>query len=229
MYRKLSKFDVYGRERIWEVNVEDCKLCIKSYFKKSKKKRTFIKLMATEKKCIQEAISKTSRKLKMGYKDSIKCMELLPMTYEEKWIKLGCFQQPKLSGLRCIAYYDESWKLTNEKKERMNFFNNVKNDLDRFFDKSLIYDGVLTEDGMYNIFDIISDDIQCYRLEKLFTFIDKPFSNIKIVETVQTSSIHDIKELHKRFLEQGYRASVIRSRHALYEDNPSRYCLKIVT
>lgn len=184
----------------------------------------------------------------------IKCMLLKEATFKEKWIEEGCFQQPKLDGLRCLAFFFKNqWQLISRNEKEYLFLNHIKNDLN-FLDCNFIYDGELMHpDGFqtlcslatvqrkihpakeleeqitFEIFDIVSNDIQSKRFEHLFKFIhiNTLGNSIRIVNTIEVSKVNDIKKIHEIYISKGFEGSVLRSKNALYEHKRSSLCVKI--
>ena len=184
-------------------------------------------------------------------------MSLKTSTRDEKWITKGCFQQPKLDGLRCVAVYNETkikWDLWSKNRKEFLFLYHIKNALeDEVFDKSKIYDGELIhsqgfqklcnvanvnrkesseeeEPITYYIFDIIDRETdQANRLAFIYNFIDVNNKRvpIKIVESIEVSTWEEINNIHDYYKEKGYEGSVIRSRDNMYVFRRSSRCMKI--
>jgi hypothetical protein len=242
MNKRLFKANVKGKNLIWEVRVENNSIYISSYFQGSCKKREYLKELKNYEDAVKEAISRLNDKLRSGY-SLCKEINVKFMKFESindldgiSWINQGCFLQPKLKGVRCIAFYDSDTWIMIDKYHHPVTSKSIKQKLDEDFDKTLIYDGELTHpddidvtditsspDITFNIFDLVNDKAQYDRLERLYEFGRCTNNVVKIVETIEVSSIQDAKYLHSMFVGKGFEGSILRSKHAVYGYG----CLKI--
>jgi ATP-dependent DNA ligase len=273
--KQLIKVGEKGKELIWEISVIDNVITTVSYQKGSKKKKIYTRdvrgknigkknATSDNEQATKEALSKIENKIKLGYffKDEqtpsdilIKCMLLKDITYKEDWLSKGCFQQPKLDGIRCLALYkDSEWILLSRNNKKFLYLNHIKADLDLLFDKNFIYDGELVHpDGFQTlctlagvhrknkppleleqhvvlyIFDLINDKTQHERLNELskFVAINTLPHHIRIIESIEVSGVNEIKRLHQIFVKNGYEGSVIRSMFSKYEGKRSSFCVKV--
>lgn len=256
-HEKLTRTKL-DKSLVWEIWIEsNGKLFTSSYYLGSERKRTFEKKVETE-KAVLEAYKMTAKKLKQGYVkllDEVCEIDFMPfskITYKEFWIDKGCFQQPRLNGLRCLAIYkNEKWILFDKDRRPLPNLQHVKIELNTISSKKdLIYDGILThpngneflhtickdqkkeyadieKDTVFNIFDIINCENQYSRLELLFSNIGTAatlIDSVRIVETIEVSSVKDILQLHKIFLEKGYKGSIVRAKSGFYSNG---YCAAI--
>lgn len=262
MEKQVLVKNLNNRELFWEISVDNNIITTVFYHKDGKKKVYSKEIkgkknITDEEQALKEALSRIEQKRNYGYTllnesqyENFKCMLFNKFTGTEDWIENGCFQQPKLNGIRCIALYSGEWVLLNKDKKKFPYLFQIKKELELFLDKNTIYDGVLTiphgfptlfklvnakcqpDNEMeqlivFNIFDIISEEIQHTRLKKLSMFVDVSSLSgcIKIVESIEVSSLDVIKNLHTKFINKGYEGSVLRSMKSIYEDRS--FCVVI--
>lgn len=174
---------------------------------------------------------------------------------KESWVKDGAYVQPKLDGKRCIAYFkNDKWICQSRNKKEYKFLHNIKNYLDAYFDKKIIYDGELLLPGkniqelseivtvnqkkaheneykiIYNIFDIVdfhlNQEERLNELEKQFMKITKE-SPLDFVKVIEVNNWDDILKEHKKYVKDGYEGTVCRYKYGKYVSKRSQHILKI--
>lgn len=226
IFDRLYKINKKGNRIVWEIYVKDD--VVEWSYSEDDRKTVFRKTYKVGKEAATQAVLKIKRKKKIGYiSDKI---SIRRMSFDRPITLIGnCFLQPKLAGLRCISFFRVSeWLFVDKNKMvfRYDDFSVIKKDLDAF-DKNLIYDGVLsqtTDKVVYTIFDLINDESQYVRLEKLYTMTYKIGETVKIIETIEISDPKDIYYVHDMFKKAGHSGTIIRYKYGFYEDNTSHYC-----
>lgn len=278
LYKILNLGKKNERKVFWEIMVVNDEIITKFYYENSTKMKEGVPTKAVAKNvgkknettAQQQAFKMMQSKIKAkinkeGYQylhlereeRDFEVMSLKTSTRNEVWIEEGCFQQPKLDGIRCIALYkNDQWELYSKKHNKFLFLNHIKNSLlAENFDKSKIYDGELihkkgfqtlinivnvnrqtappTEQEneiFYFIFDVIDLNLnQTTRLAEIYKYVEinSQPSSIKIVESIEVCTWKDIEKIHTYFKEQKYEGSVIRHKNSNYVTKRSTKCMKI--
>lgn len=276
LYKILNVGKPAERKVFWEITVVDDEINTKFYYEKSDKIKEGPPTKAVAKnvgkknettaqeQALKMMKSKINAKIKEGYqflhldieKKDFEIMSLKTSTRDETWVEEGCFQQPKLDGIRCVALYKEQgWELYSKKHNKFPFLEHIKQALQsQNLDKTKIYDGeLLHPDGfqtlinivnvnrhtppseeqerevIYAIFDIIDYKLtQTMRLEQLHKYVEVNCGGpIRIVESIEVGTWEDINKLHNYFKVQKYEGSVVRHKNSLYVNKRSTRCMKI--
>lgn len=274
----LVKYSVAGKILFWEIEVIDNVIITTSYLQGGKKKviETIVRegknigkrnettpeeqavLMAQSKidskikKDTYEIYNNKAPKQKRKVYDPLKSTVMLfkRSNLREKWVTEGCFQQPKIDGLRCVAYYSNGWNLISRNRNKYPFLTHIKKDLNNL-DRSLIYDGELChrlgfqklvnivsanrkepaephleKEVYYTIFDIIDYDLpQDVRIEILNNF-KSVAKYIDVITSIEVDNWDSIRDVHASFVRRGLEGSIIRHKKKFYESKRSSYCMK---
>lgn len=203
-----------------------------------------------------EALSILKTKKDKGYTEKssgkVKTKYLLPMLAHEykknkDKVQFPCYVQPKLDGVRCIAFKDKDgeWVLYSRTgKEFPQPLNHIREDLkkldfDGYLDGELYADpSVMTFEEItgavrrgeysqeadklsYWIFDTISNDNYESRLESLCKAEKRSkslkCSSLRYVSTPAISDSNGIDEALFRYLQLGYEGAIIRNADGGYE------------
>jgi DNA ligase-1 len=198
---------------------------------------------------ILEMNSKIKDKLTEGYFETqaeasteLVVLPMLAKDYKEnkskvKWINV--WGQPKLDGMRCLAY-----KLNNEiilksrdgkMIENMDHIKLALKDLHDGFilDGELYSHGLSFQENMklikkyrpgetekisYHVYDNVQNKEFSFRYLDLFTCFEAK-DPIKIVKTVQLANEDDLKTFHEQNLKEGYEGSMLRHSDSEYKMN----------
>ena len=202
-----------------------------------------------EQQALLEAESKWNKKKDEGYKETLEEVTLVkedtdgfvkPMlaTDNIKYIKYPCYIQPKLDGIRCLAFNQEEVRLRSRSgkeinkpaiKERLEEaeLSNVTLDGEiyvhghKFQDVLKAIKGELDLPLYYWVYDVVMPGTFAKRLD----FLSKlTLKNLELGYApfifVQTRLIHNEQELqaaHKLNVKQGYEGSIIRNVDGKYE------------
>ena len=191
-----------------------------------------------EEQAKSESESKIKEKLTEGYfktkEEAEKNLVILPMLakkYEDeskkiKWDFTSVFIQPKLDGMRCLAFIDKksnTVKLLSRDGKIIENMSHIENRLSILFKgKDIVLDGELychgigfqgnmrlikkyrageSENIKYNIYDLVDDEDEYYIRKNTLDRYQKEFSensiNLNGVEFVKTYSIKNEEELKK--------------------------------
>lgn len=186
-----------------------------------------------EEQAIKQAESKIAEKIKEGYFETIEEAEksevILPMlakdfNKEKKKIKYPCFAQPKLDGMRGLFIKN---KLISRKNTPIDTLEHITNDLAGTIfipDGELYAHGLSFQENMklikkyrkdetekvkFHVYDIVSNDpfiVRYNQLRDLASVCD----TIELVETVEILNEDELKEVHARFLREGYEGTMVR-------------------
>ena len=180
---------------------------------------------------IKEAKSKIETKRSQGYFDNIGKASIseviLPMLakdfFKEKkkvdWTT--AYAQPKLDGMRALGHGD---KFVSRKGKDIDTINHISCDYHKYIDGELYAHGKTFQENMkfikkyrkgetelvkFNVYDLISDSPFSTRYEALKT-ITKDNPNIEIVPTLKCLSEEHLKELHDKWVLEGYEGAILR-------------------
>ena len=200
---------------------------------------------------LSESSSKWSKQVDAGYTEdssgvSSRILPMLAKTYasNQRLVKQGCIAlQPKLNGVRCLAYRlnNHIVLMSRKGKEYTKNLPHIVNALDTVLDDNTIFDGELYVHGwsfqkivrsvkkvnvnnghkiQYWIYDIAdSDTIFKNRYLNLLEY--KPYLSKHIFRILKTyiSFEDQIKEYHDKFVRYGFEGVIIRKMDKTYEFN----------
>jgi len=179
--------------------------------------------------------------------DTIKPM--LAVSYSEKLIDSEMFIQPKLDGVRCVAYLKNGDIYLQSRTGKAFMLETVKKALEPlFFDNpKAIFDGEIYVHGwtfqrivsavkkqsedtkllQYHIYDIVVDEafhLRTELLNKILLISSRDFKTIRAVETRKISK--DKIDFYKsEDIKNGYEGSMIRSMHGFYRQDKRSHSL----
>lgn len=158
-----------------------------------------------------------------------------------------CFLQPKLDGLRCVVYLNQSGEIVYQSRTGgyFNVLQHLDESIQQIFAKNpgLVLDGELytqeipfeelagiikrkTPDKhkiqyvQYHVYDVIVPATPFHkRLSILQTAIPTDDSLIKLVPTFVANSQEEFKEKFGEFVAQGYEGIMLRNTEGLYQEN----------
>lgn len=212
-----------------------------------------------------EAESRWKKQLDKGYSQNISKLDrvipspMLAKAYEDnaKKVEYPCFVQPKLDGVRCLAYYDDGKVILLSRQGKRYNIPHIEQSLKELYhvdDGSLdgiVFDGELyihntpfqklvswvkkdqpdTSKLEYHIYDIVWDRPFAERTSEVMKIMDYyvPASvGLVDVETIECSCEEEIFDNHTKFLQQGYEGTIIRYGKKGYETGfRSQYLLKL--
>lgn len=192
-----------------------------------------------------EIISYGKKKLDEGYKLTIEEAEndkvILPMLakdYNKESKKIDwvdCYVQPKLDGMRCLAYLkNDEIILLSRKGVEIENMDHIKKDLEGIFElfPDVILDGELYVHGegfqtnmsyikkykagfseriSYCVYDLISEESFYNRHSYLNNILYSiELVSIKIVNRRKVGNFNQIQENHSEYLSQGYEGTMVR-------------------
>lgn len=153
---------------------------------------------------------------------------------KESKLENPIFLQPKLDGMRCLAYISKGEvTLVSRMGETIQNLSHIKHDLS-YIKKDMVLDGELycpsfnfqetmscikryqkgrTEEINFYVYDIVRKDLPFE--ERLKILQDLPI-NINVLFTIKSQ---DIDHFHKKFLNKGYEGTIIRQGTKGYECN----------
>lgn len=193
-----------------------------------------------EEQAVSEAESKIVNKMDTGYFDTINeamtetvILPMLAKSYdkEAKKVVFPCYVQPKLDGMRClIIVKDGKVQMISRTGKELDTLPHIKKAVEDSGLVNIIMDGELymhgesfqknislikkyrkgeTEKILFRWYDIIQDisfEERMYSIQSMARGIDY----MGEVETCQVYNVNHIKELHGRFLEEGYEGTMVR-------------------
>lgn len=259
----------YHTSLIWDIEVVDSIITTTSFREGQPKITTTVDKSyvndgssVSEQNAIANARRQISRRLSLGYVQDMNHVAIveqpkhwstklpplliMPMTGKEPWIELGCYQHPKIDGLRCIAYYDhvtEDWNITMSQLQHfgtvstIDYVTTIKRELSENFNRDCVYDGTLTLKGdaisVINTFGgpqmtipqedalvfVIMDvvDLHASQKDRLRTlWLNTPSAHVHIVEHVDVKTWCEIEQVHRSYQLRGYSGSVVRSKYGRF-------------
>lgn len=260
----LHKLDNKGKVRFWEVQVGETRPGIWGYTQYhgtlggrltsstteisagkniGKKNETTV-----QEQCELKAESLwTKKRDRDGYTESIPTEKplrpMLAKKYKEdgKHIKFPCFVQPKLNGLRCLAFVkDGHVKLVSRKNVEWKSLSHLVEELSDFPDG--IYDGELYIHGpLFNniigavkrdeanelsaqielhIYDFVEEATDyVFRLSKIVDKLPDGRKFVRFVETRTITSASLVDEFHDSYVDKGYEGIMLRNKTGGYKIN----------
>lgn len=254
LYKKDSK----GKIREWRIRTEDNLIITEHGIKGGKmvEERRLAEAKnigranetTPEQQARLEAESTILNKLDKNYKYSVKELDdsdvWLPMlahNYEKrgKDIEFPCYVQPKIDGIRCLAYYNEEGELVLQSRTGKLFkqpFEELRSEIRNLLPENIVWDGELYTTELtfeeltgavrrekydpvadkikYYVFDCIDtkdlDKVYIDRLEDLPS-LDDELDYIYPVQTIETESLEDITGYLDNWLLEGYEGLILRN------------------
>lgn len=260
----LHKLDNKGKVRYWEVQVGEIRQGIWGYTQYhgtlggkiisstteisagkniGKKNETTV-----QEQCELKAESLwTKKRDRDGYTEHIPTEKplrpMLAKKYKEdgKHIKFPCLVQPKLNGLRCLAFVSSgNVRLVSRKNVEWKSLPHLVEELSKFPDG--VYDGELYKHGpLFNniigavkrdeandlsaqielhVYDLVEEKTDyIYRLAKIVSNFPDERTNIKFVNYKIINKPDEIDEVHDKFVEEGYEGIMLRNKAGGYKVN----------
>lgn len=177
---------------------------------------------------------------------------MLAVEYEKfaHKVKFPCYVQPKLDGVRCLAYLENGKVvLLSRQRKEFNHLSHIRDELLPALKEhtGLILDGELyshkysfqeiisaikrdtpnnlTEEIEYHVYDIVNPDKFFQRLD--FIHQNIYIGSVKPVDTKLINSLDNIDYWHNYYTKRGYEGLMIRNKEGLYkQDGRSQDLLK---
>ena len=207
-----------------------------------------------EEQALNESKSLWVKQVQKGYSESLETKQQVPLpmlahdyTKRGKDIKLPCFVQPKLDGVRMIAVKTNSGiNLYSRNGKEIHHMEHIVKDLNNVLpdDPNVYIDGELFTFDLkfeeisglcrtskkldnnrfkikFHVFDIFDlskpDENNDSRMKKLCEL--QSTSNITIVRTTSIKNTGQIQEMHDKFVEDGYEGLILRNIQGKYSPN----------
>ena len=204
-----------------------------------------------------------NKKEKQGYTDSLESIKqnsfeepILPMlakkydinstSKKKKDINFPCYCQPKLDGLRCMAFIQDGNVILMSRVGK--FFINlkhIKKSLSEFLlnNSSIVLDGELYSDVIpfeeitgicrsekkvdlkkekyinYHIYDLYDKKNKDITYDTRFVILEKNLSNINYIQVILNELIqskNDIKKFHDKYISEGFEGIMLRNIKSVY-------------
>lgn len=198
-----------------------------------------------EEQAISEAQSKITEKMRQGYFKTIEEAQaeggqdfLLPMLAkdykkEKSKVKMPCYVQPKLDGMRSLKKKQTIISRTGKEVDTMPHIAAEMNHIEDVFDGELYAHGLSFQDNMrlikkyrkgesekvkYHVYDMVLPlpFSERYALLKSLT---ENSENFELVPTYLVTTEDELKDYHKSFIEQGYEGTIVRHGDSGYDVN----------
>jgi DNA ligase-1 len=195
-----------------------------------------------------EALSRWKKQIDKGYSQNIKKLDFTipkPMLahdfkkYNHK-IEYPCYVQPKLDGVRCLAYLEDDEIVLLSRQGKKYTVPVVQEDLYNLLTTVKdppVLDGELYIHGVdfqklvswvkkeqsdtmhveYHVYDCVLDEPFHKRWNKYLSAILSPKGQLRSVETQSCNNEEEISEFHSAFVKDGYEGSIIRYGKKGYE------------
>jgi DNA ligase-1 len=195
-----------------------------------------------------EAASMHKKQQDKGYRLNVAAAKeyiLLPMLaqkFEDKKSKLKypVLVQPKLDGVRCLAYWGEDGIELISRKGKPYNVPHIKKQLEAVLPVGRVFDGELYLHGatfqevtrlvkklrpetktieywIYDTFEFYGEDTPCKDRIKYLESLENLPENIKVVETFETSTEQGVYDFQCMFVSQGFEGAIVRCPDAPYE------------
>lgn len=206
-----------------------------------------------------EALSRWKKQLDKGYSQNINKLDfvipkpMLAHKFEDHSDKIEypCYIQPKLDGVRCLAYLQNNkivllsrqgkqYNIPIVQEELFNLLSTMSNP--PILDGELYIHGVDfqkliswikkeqpdTSNIQYHVYDCVTNKPFKDRWNEYFLALFGPRIQVKPVQTEQCKNKQEILGYHSKFISDGYEGSIIRYGNQSYESGyRSRYLLKL--
>ena len=230
--------------QIWSISIFNNSVSTKYGYKNGKLINSIPVKFTNYKKAFQNAKTKWDNKIKKGFVQNINSIKqiILPMLSanyrkHKHYIKFPAYVQPKLDGVRCLAYIKNGnvYLITRNGNRIHNLThieNSIKqNNLPYYLDGELFtfklkpkdIKGLAKESDKnklleYHVFDMISKQPFKLRYLKLQKEL-KTNKFVKLVEIRNVQNDKDIIKTHKLYVKQGYEGIMIRNTNSKYHIN----------
>jgi DNA ligase-1 len=204
---------------------------------------------------LKEATAKWAKKRKEGYKKDLSLVmasnnntdlkgrpkPMLAHKFSEKKVKFPCYMQPKLDGVRCLAYQGiDGIHLISREGTKYDTLKHLKLQLTGFGGFTGFLDGEIYAHGVpfqqftkwlkteqvetlqleyhvYDSFNSLGDSFgtRLFNTQQRIKRLDAP--QIKMVETVTANNMNDIQEYFSNCIAKGYEGIMIRNIDGKYE------------
>jgi ATP-dependent DNA ligase len=237
-----------GKKKMWKVEVDKNKIIVEHGYIGGKITRTETicegKRCTGEEQAQKEAKALYQKKLKSGFSESETDTEkvkiyfpMLAHEFSEKFDIYPCIVQPKLDGIRCIIYKNDSLVFQSRNNTIFQQFPFAK-ELEHFFieNPSLVLDGELYHHSLgfqkitsivrkkdhpdldkiqYHVYDVICDEPYFKRYEIIRKIKG---TNVCCVETKTAVSREEIETYHTHYTGIGYEGIMIRNPEGIYHE-----------
>lgn len=186
-----------------------------------------------------------------GIDDSVP-LPMLAHDYNKrgKSIQFPCFVQKKLDGTRCVGIPQQG--LFSRNRKSYPHMRHIVEELNRL-PKDMVLDGELYSTELtfqeivglvkketlkadeeekqqkikFHVYDLINEMPYLHRYDTLqHLFSQYKFKNLVLVQTEHCESEEKMKEMHARYVENGYEGIMLRNKHGSYENNRSIHLQK---
>lgn len=274
-YKLFRKTNTKGKIMVWEGEVEGSIVKKRHYYLDSElpsytTKNSIDKnvgrsnFVPSHTQALNDLEREKKKKIDQGYTESLdesKIIEYVkPMLFSESSLDIvkdltnQLVVQPKLDGIRCIAFIKENneVRLQTRNGKEIPFLNHIREEIKEYLPKNRVYDGELFNPKLgfqtlvrmanvslkipnneeskveYHIFDIVDYEmVQAERLLHL-QFINLSIAkSIKVVESHIITDRNSIVNIYHDFLNEGFEGIIIRSLSSLYVSKRSTRNYKI--
>lgn len=258
---------------VWECGVTDSTVKTRHYYLGTHNIPQFIETIITGKnvnrvnattphqQALLEAKRRTIDKMKQGFKynlnETARFDVILPMLLTDGSPSIcseEMLAQPKLDGVRCVAYVKPSGEIVLQSRtgKLFPFLSHIRNELLNSLDLTRVYDGELYVHGIkqqelvsmanvtlkspndnetlvqYYIFDIVDNFLSQHdRLNILLHLQLEDTKYIQFVPWCLIRSPGDCQQKLDEYISQGYEGIVLRKLNGLYKNHRSRSAFKI--
>lgn len=179
-------------------------------------------------------------------------MPMLAHDYNKrgKSIQFPCFVQRKLDGTRCVGIPEQG--LFSRNRKSYPHMEHIVEELNRL-PPHMVLDGELYSTELtfqeivglvkretlkagdeekqqkiqFHVYDLINEMPYSHRHDALQALFDQyHFKHLVLVQTEHCESEDNMKEMHARYVENGYEGIMLRNKHGIYENNRSVHLQK---
>jgi DNA ligase-1 len=196
---------------------------------------------SAEKQAEKEALSKWTQMKRKKYHESIEAAQsfdgykpMLASTFEDHSSKLkyALFVQPKLDGLRCIAFWRDDRVVLQSRGNKEYNLPHIKAAIEPIVMQGIVLDGELYAHGVglqsinslvrkpreeseqiqYWVYDVVSDSPFSGRsLQRNRALGDHPSPHLRLVPTDMANSEPDVYRLQRHYVAEGYEGAMVRT------------------
>ena len=170
-------------------------------------------------------------------------LPMLAKKYDEKKVNFPCYLQPKLDGVRCMAYWEgDRIILLSRSGREYDQVPHINKQLSEFLPKDKVIDGEIYTHGYtfqeitrlvkknrpesvnleYHVYDLVDKDTSIRErwvgrwMDLSGLKIPESCSHVKKVYTIEINANFSIPLIHAKFLNDGYEGTIIRNIDGLY-------------